>query len=376
MSKSIDVSASADVNPYVFAAGWTNLFDTWKIVSFHLKPTFSGSGVSMFVVAAPPATGTLDVTFTVNHDNNVYSDTSGAAFVNAAGTGYIFELNGDAAVVREVTAGVISGANLGFVTGRVYASGAEFSAIFTIAGAASTLDVYQGVTLLFQVTSLAHSAGMAGGGFARWDNNGSAGLISITANEGASTAIDTIDTPLAVGGTGKAITTTGLGTLTTLTFGSGKSCLSISAPSGDGTFAMPAFAHGVTYPAMGTQTFIAGDGTLTASTTSSVATMAGYTAVTMVDPLDTGEWSIASDPAIVDDDVIHLPTAAGTLNSDGSLTDYVFGVYTMWRWEAATGTMYTSQLTVSQSGVSIDNGITTSGISDASISQRSITGRI
>ncbi len=181
-----------------------------------------------------------------------------------------------------------------------------------------------------------------------------AGFFLLAVKEpGAATSIDTIASPLAVGSTGKAITTTGLGTLTTLTFGSGKSCLSISAPSGDGTFAMPAFAHGVTYPAMGTQTFIAGDGTLTASTTSSVATMAGYTAVTMAGTLDTGDFSIAKDPAIVLTDVIHLPTAAGTLNADSSLTDYVFGTYTMWRREAATGLMYTSQLTISSSGLNI-----------------------
>lgn len=182
-----------------------------------------------------------------------------------------------------------------------------------------------------------------------------AGFFVLAVKEpGASATIDTITSPLVVGSTGKTITTTGLGTLTTLTFGSGKSCLSISATGGDGTFAMPAFAHGVTYPAMGTQTFIAGDGILTASTTASVSTISGYTAVTMVDPLDTGEWSIAKDPAIVNGDVIHLPTAAGTLNSDGTLTDYVFGVYTMWRREAATGMMYTSQLTVSESGVNIE----------------------
>ncbi len=202
-----------------------------------------------------------------------------------------------------------------------------------------------------------------------------AGFFVLAVKEpAAATSIDTIDSPLAVGSTGKVITTTGLGTLTTLTFGSGKSCLSISAPSGDGTFAMPAFANGVTYPAMGTQTFIAGDGTLTASTTSTVATMAGYTAVTMVDPLNTGEWSIASDPAIVDDDVIHLPTAAGTLNSDGTLTDYVFGVYTMWRREAATGTMYTSQLTVSESGISFI-GVLSRDIIGQSITSRTITSR-
>jgi hypothetical protein len=82
--------------------------------------------------------------------------------------------------------------------------------------------------------------------------------------------------------------------------------------------------------------------------------MAGYTAVTVASILR-NQWTIGQDTAILDTDILHLPTAMGTVNPDTSLTDAVFGVYTMWRWEAATSTMYTSELTVSESGINIFN---------------------
>ena len=152
-----------------------------------------------------------------------------------------------------------------------------------------------------------------------------------------------------VGGTGYAGLTTGMGVITSLTF-AGKTATITAASVGSFTWDMPPFQHGVTYPAMGVRTYTAGDGTLTADKDSTVNTMDGYTAVTM-GTMDTGEWSIGKDPAIVTGDVVHLPDDAGTLNTDGTLTDYVFGTYTMWRRDVSDGKMYTSQLTVTEEGV-------------------------
>jgi len=208
-----------------------------------------------------------------------------------------------------------------------------------------------------------------------------AGFFVLAVKALPSHSVDSITNPVYVGGTGYTLTTTGMGAITSLSF-AGKACTITAASVGSCTFSIPTFANAVTHPQPGaSHTFTASDGTLSATIDRVVGTLATFTAVTMTDPLNTDEWSIAKDPAIVDPDVVSLPTAGGVLNPDGTLGDgaggdYVFGVYEMWRWEAATGTMYTSQLTVSESGVSIDNGITTRGISDASISQRGITGRI
>ncbi len=122
---------------------------------------------------------------------------------------------------------------------------------------------------------------------------------------------------------------------------------------------MPSFANGVTYPKTypdaANETFTASDGTLSATITSVVNTITGDTCVVLVAPLDTGAYSLAKDPAFADADAVSLPTAAGTVNPDTSLTDYVFGTYTMWRRDVSDGKMYTSALTVSQSGLSVSN---------------------
>lgn len=181
--------------------------------------------------------------------------------------------------------------------------------------------------------------------------------LAFYANAGLAYTLDTLTSPVSVGGTGYSGGTTNLGTITGLTF-AGKSATVNTTGANTFTWTMPSFANGVTYPAMGSQTFIASDGTNTGSKASTVQTMSGYTMVTM-SGIDRGDYSIGKDLAINDGDQIHLPTAGGTLNPDGTLTDYVFGSYTMWRRDVSTGTMYQSTLTVSNSGITVESGSTT-----------------
>lgn len=190
--------------------------------------------------------------------------------------------------------------------------------------------------------------------------------LDVTA--GASASLDTLSSPVNVGGTGYTGSTTGLGAATSLTF-AGKAATITDTGANSFEWSMPTFAHGVTYPAMGVQTFTVGDGTLTATKTATVNSLSGYTPVTMA-TLDRGEWSIGKDTNIVTGDVIHLPTAGGTLNTDGTLTDYVFGSYTMWRRDVSDGKMYSSTLTVSESGV---GGGGTTGLTSSKITSSGLT---
>jgi hypothetical protein len=114
---------------------------------------------------------------------------------------------------------------------------------------------------------------------------------------------------------------------------------------------MLGFQHGVVYLPMGVQSQTASDGTDTAVNNTTIGSMAGYTYVTVTNPVNRGAFALGQDANIVAGDVIHLPTAAGTLNPDTTLTDYVFGTYTMWRRDVSDGKMYSSTLTVSESGV-------------------------
>src|SRR6187402_3396115 len=88
MSITINAAILSDINPYIPGADLVVVADTTKVVSGAFKPTFSSIGNSYLVAATPAIVGLLDVIFTVNHDQNVFSDSSGAVFCTAAGNGY------------------------------------------------------------------------------------------------------------------------------------------------------------------------------------------------------------------------------------------------------------------------------------------------
>lgn len=157
---------------------------------------------------------------------------------------------------------------------------------------------------------------------------------------GGVASLATLDATARVGGTGYSGTTANMAAITSLTNAT------ITGTSTNAfTYSMNAFTNGGAYLAMGTPTYTAGDGSATATKASPLATMTGYTDVTVAS-IVRNQWTLGQDTNIVNGDVLHLPTAMGTVNPDTSLTDVVFGTYTMWRREAATGLMYTSQVTV------------------------------
>lgn len=199
-------------------------------------------------------------------------------------------------------------------------------------------------------------------------NNTNNKITQVEVSSGASYTLDTLSSPVAVGGTGYSGTTTGLGAVTSLT-----NATINSASAGSFSYSMNSFSNGVAYLPMGSQTFTAGDGTNTGTKASTVQTMSGYTSV-LLSTMDTGEWSIGKDPAFISGNTVHLPTAAGTLNTDGTLTDYVFGSYSGWMQDQSDTKMYSFTLTVTNSGLSTsDDGMTTQGISEQHMASRTIT---
>lgn len=171
---------------------------------------------------------------------------------------------------------------------------------------------------------------------------------------GVSPTIDTIGTVRP--GQSVSITTTGLGTLTTATTIGGKNILSASAPSGDGTITAADFVSGVSYPAMGTVTVAASDGTNTATKTdATLATYADHLTVTLATPFDESEFSLFSawppgDPPQAGE-VVHFPNdGTGVVNYNLSLTDFAEGTHTFWvrRYD---GIMYSFDADISASGV-------------------------
>jgi hypothetical protein len=165
-------------------------------------------------------------------------------------------------------------------------------------------------------------------------------------------------------GKSESITTTGLGTLTSVSVG-GKAAASIAAPGGDGSVTIVGFIDGETYPPMGTVSVVVGDGTTTATKSDALlTTMEGWQYVDVSGLDTTEEFSLAK--AFGGGDVptqLHvINDGTGVLNANGTLTNWAVGTYTCWARMAAgtwaAGTMKSFTFTVHEP---ID--LTTEGIS-------------
>lgn len=175
------------------------------------------------------------------------------------------------------------------------------------------------------------------------------GYLAFALKNAGAVATVTPTTPVAVGGTGYSLTSSGLGAITSLT-----NATITGTSTNAANYNMNAWQNGVQYLAVGAgRTQVAGDGSLTANGTITLNPPTGYATVNLVNPIDTGAYSLGKDAAFVDGVQVSLPTAAGTLNVNGTLTDYTFGTYNGWMRDL-DGTMYSFQLTVSEGAVLTD----------------------
>lgn len=150
-----------------------------------------------------------------------------------------------------------------------------------------------------------------------WETDSAFGrLIPMRFSWEAPSTTVTLSTPVNVGGTGYSATTTDLGPVTSLT-----NATVTGTSTNAFTYNMNPFQNGVVYLPMGSQLQTASDGVDSAQGSSTIQTMIGYSTVTAAMPLNTGEFSLAKDAAFVAGVVVHWPTAAGTINSNMTLTD-------------------------------------------------------
>ena len=153
-----------------------------------------------------------------------------------------------------------------------------------------------------------------------------------------------------IGSTGNTISTSGLGTLTSLTIG-GVAATGLSAPSGDGTFTMPAFSDGVVTSLLGTVAAVAGDGTDTANRSVALQAPNAWSYVTLTGTLNTSTTGILYNfsPAAVPGDQIVFETGNVIVDAQGNIdTDTNTS---LWHIQASTGIARTVAVTV-EGGVS------------------------
>lgn len=298
---------------------------------------------------------TITINNVVNHTQGIFFHQSGAV---GSENGYLIYFDTGNWGVNKYSSGtptVIQASTFigGSPSGTAFYSGvAGIIFKYNPSGASPILSVTSGSNTI-TVTDSAAGKILAPMGVQYWSDDTTSTLSTIdtivVAGTAASSNTVTLAANVIVGGTGYNATTTGLGTVTSLTNAT------ITGTSANAfTYSMNSFQNGVVYLPMGLQTQTASDGTNSANNTSTIATMSGYTAVTL-GTMNTGAWSLGKDTAFISGNVVHLPTAAGTLNTDGTLTDYVFGSYSGWMRETSTGKMWSFTLTVTNSGVSTSN---------------------
>lgn len=164
----------------------------------------------------------------------------------------------------------------------------------------------------------------------------------------AGPAIDTITSPVTHGQTGLTLTTSLLGTITSMTV-DGVAVASVSATGGDGTWVAKSRVDGATLPGYGSKAVVVGDGTDTASSSVTVNPPSTQSFVTLTS-VNTSPGYLGAYRTLNIGDQIAFDTAA-TLEVDenyidvdgGIYTDYA-GTQTIWHWVAST--KVTTQITL------------------------------
>ena len=352
----------SNTNPLV-PSGTTAIDTGTKVLTNALRAVGSVGG---FYITAAPTSTTMDASFTLLGTPN--GDRIGVGMCTTAGDGFVFIVSYNDVRIRTVTAWAVGG----YVTGDL--CNAASGDVFKIQKTPTQLEVFlngSSVGTYADTTSSLRPCFIS-----LYENNNGIGATDVTFNYLTPVGtLDTVQNPSAVASTGNAGTTTGMAAITSLSF-AGKSASVTSASVGTFAYTMPSFADGVSYPAMGAQTFSASDGTLTRTLAGTVSAPSGYTAVTMAS-INTGAWSLGSvvSPVITNGCVIFSPISG--LNTDGTFTDVTFGTYSNFWLQDLSNVMhnftfnvyrtdpnafsFTDQTDVALSSVITSNTITPSG---------------
>jgi hypothetical protein len=209
---------------------------------------------------------------------------------------------------------------------------------------------------------------------------------SVTIVEGV-IAVDTINgsssnPSIDVSGTNTA-TTSGLGTITSISMSDGTRALSAipSMPSGDGSFAFTwPYADAVIAPLFGSVTTTFGDGANAAAIVGTTAIPSGYASVTFVGATDISSSHLGHVLTLTDGKRMYYPTTNGAvINADGSLafTTLPYTLNAMLHNVHSGGDNTITSVTIDITGigevVASNGGITLSGLTTIGLTRAGLT---
>lgn len=358
MSTVIDFTGLPDAASYTFPAGWSVVKGTFKIQGVSgtgLLRTATGSPtVALADIPSGASTTQYKIRWRAGFTGGG-SDWFGGAFSDAAGVGFAVACQGTSVKLYSLTTGWVIGFNLGSGTTTAIVAGEWFTATFDINGASSVIKVYQesgSTTTPVLTRTVTYPTGMKMGVVTNWGNNNSEGIQAVELDYG-NPIIDTI-TPTPKLGDTVSITTSSLGTLTSVTVG-GVSATAINAPSGDGTFVIPTWVNNSVGVPLGTQYVVVGDGVKTTGNTDKQITVGAPTGKSFVQltsvnnsigylgyyvsGLEIGaqvEFSTAAS----------LGVSANFIDDDGGIYSDYAGTQTVRVRDAASGTVVAHQITL------------------------------
>lgn len=323
----IDFKVVADTSNYTNSNLTFLLNPTAQVQSGLLNSTWNISPRQIFVDTFHTFSSTKASRIEKNSPNTSGGE-CGPGLYTSTGNGYELKIIYDELRMYQVAAGV-RGAAVGPQVNLSHAAGSVFE--LAIDGSGNLSAKCNGVDVGFgAVNDTTYAAStLRAGGFSDRDNSGGgyhSGIFSFGAVGIASAySIDTITSPIALGSSA-SITTTGLGTLTSLTIG-GLAVSSLSATGGDGTFSVPSWTDGVQGFLIGaSQAVIAGDGSNTANSVTTITAPANYTLVTLTSVNNTIGY-LGNQVSLNIGDQIIFPTAA-SLGISTNYIDVDSGIYT------------------------------------------------
>jgi len=390
MTDTLVFSGTANAT-YTPPAGWTNRGDIFRIGPDGASICGLGSGSYSQLVSDTTASGLYESIVIFDRIAAGSGDSIASLFQDSSRNGFACELGGGTLYCNKQ----VGGGNAGLIIAAITGLGEPL-------GINTIRIVWDLVTSDFEV--FYNGASVATGSYNDYTANMGAGgaiyrdglPINITIKQlqsgvVAATTIDTLTTsgsPGLVVGQPFAMTTTGLGTITSITATTAAtpaattSAINLSLPSGDGTGEMKYWVDAQYYPFDGTVSVTASDGTLSATGNFALSLPSDqadvvFNAVETTDNTYLGNALLAAGHPLANGDIGYYPPANGLIISPNSGVSSAIGATTFVLWvHKVSGIIERYDVVINDAGEITDvTGITSRGITSRGITSRHISKR-
>jgi len=385
-TKTLLISTLTDANPYTIGSAPDNL-------TGYTKPSGSDNArVSSSTWYLAGATETMWLDDTILSGTTIFSRVKiGATASPAAAGAVIADINGTGyEVIFGTTAGnfrvfaTLNGKLNGSVlAGGTFATSPVANAWVELSHTGTTLTVKQNGSTLGSVTGITRPTNARAGMSSRGGV-----LVGLESEYAPSQTVTSINggSPITSSQSAVAAITTGFTGLpaTITTNATGVTCGTITGSTNAPAWVQTVRTDGAVFPKSGTVvTYTFTNGAETASGTQTINKDADQTAVIVASPINDNTtclfgaiFAATGRSAASSDEVYHtVPAGMSDLvvNPDGTMETTNAGTFDCWVWTAATGVNYFYQVTITENGTVIIDGMTSSGLASSGLTSTGLT---